>query len=105
MVELVLQVDEPAVESLTDELVEPLQALSASVEDAGAAGPGEEPLFGEPGLATTRTAWRHSRVVALFADDATAQAAAAWLFAQDGGAGAVRIEALRPLAEHDWVRL
>jgi len=67
VVELVLLADEPVVEALTDELIHALQALSAAVEDADAAGPHEQALFGEPGLPAPRTAWQRSRVVALFA--------------------------------------
>jgi len=104
VVELVLLADEPVVETLTDELVEALHALSASVEDADAAGPGEQALFGEPGLPAPRAAWQRSRVVALFADEAAAEAAAAQLLARHGGAS-LRIEALRELADQDWVRL
>jgi len=104
VVELVLLADEATVEALTDELVDALQALSAAVEDADAAGPGEQPLFGEPGLPAARAAWRHSRVVALFADEAAAQAAAAVAIARHGR-HAVRLEALREVADQDWVRL
>jgi ribosomal protein L11 methyltransferase len=103
--ELVLLADEPVVEALTDELIESCQALSASVEDADATGAHEQALFGEPGLPAPRTAWQHSRVVALFADEASAQAAAAHLLAQHGDDRTVRIEALREVAEQDWVRL
>src|SRR5512139_1129744 len=104
MFELVLLAEEAAVEALTDTLIESLQALSASVEDADAAGPNELALFGEPGLPSARSAWRRSRVVALFADDAAAQAAAAYLIAQHGEQS-VRIEALCEVADQDWVRL
>ena len=103
--ELVLLADEPVVEALTDELIDSLQALSASVEDADAAGPHEQALFGEPGMPVPRTAWQRSRVVALFTDEASAQAAAARLLAQHSGHHALRIEALREVAEQDWVRL
>ncbi|HEY6512611.1 MAG TPA: 50S ribosomal protein L11 methyltransferase [Burkholderiaceae bacterium] len=103
MFELVLLADEPVVESLTDELIDSLQALSAAVEDADAAGPREQALFGEPGLPAPRSAWPLSRVVALFADEASAQAAAAFLLAHAGPS--LRIEALREVAEQDWVRL
>lgn len=104
MFELVLLADESAVEALTDALVETLQALSASVEDADAASAHEAALFGEPGLPAPRSAWRHSRVVALFADQAAAEAAAAVMLARFGGQG-VRIDALREVADQDWVRL
>jgi len=105
MFELVLLAAEPAVEALTDDLIDQWQALSASVEDADAAGPHEEALFGEPGVPSTRVAWQRSRVVALFADEASAQAAATRLLARHGDNDAVRIEALREVAEQDWVRL
>jgi ribosomal protein L11 methyltransferase len=105
MVELVLLADEPVVEALTDELIESLQALSASVEDADAAGPHEQALFDEPGVPAPRAAWQRSRVVALFADESLARAAAARLLALHGNGSAVRIEALREVAQQDWVRL
>ena len=105
MFELVLLADEPVVEALTDELIDTWQALSAAVEDADAASPHEQALFGEPGLPVPQSAWPHSRVVALFANEASAQAAAAGLLAQRGDGDTLHIEALRELAEQDWVRL
>ncbi|HSW25100.1 MAG TPA: 50S ribosomal protein L11 methyltransferase [Burkholderiaceae bacterium] len=105
MFELVLLADEPVVDALTDELIDSLQALSAAVEDADAAAPHEQALFGEPGQPAPRTAWLRSRVVALFADEASAQAAAAHLLAQHGDERSLRIEAVREVAEQDWVRL
>lgn len=105
MFELVLLADEPVVEALTDELIDWCQALSASVEDADAAGPHEQALFGEPGVPTSRTAWQRSRVVALFSDEAAAQAAAAHLLSQHRSDPTLQIEALREVAEQDWVRL
>jgi ribosomal protein L11 methyltransferase len=104
MFELVMRADEALVEPLTEALIDELNALSASVEDADAQGPAEQALFGEPGLPATRSAWNHSRVVALFARDDEAQAAAALLLARHGGAG-LQLEALRALADQDWVRL
>jgi ribosomal protein L11 methyltransferase len=104
MFELVLLAEEALVEPLTDALVAELNALSASVEDADAAGPGERALFGEPGMPPPPTAWHRSRVIAQFAQEADAQAAATLLAAQHGAAG-LRIEALRALPEQDWVRL
>lgn len=105
MFELVLLADEPVVEALTDELIDSWQALSASVEDADAAGSHEQALFDEPGLPASRTAWQRSRVVALFADEAVAQIAAARLLAWKSGDPTVRIEALRAVVDQDWVRL
>jgi len=99
-----MRADEALVEPLTDALIDELNALSASVEDADAQAPQEQALFGEPGLPAPRSAWNHSRVVALFARDDEAQAAAALLLARHGGAG-LQLEALRALADQDWVRL
>jgi ribosomal protein L11 methyltransferase len=104
MFELVLRADEALVEPLTEALIDELNALSASVEDADAAGPQEHALFGEPGLPASRTAWNHSRVVALFTQESDAHAAAALLVAQHGSSG-LQLEALRPVADQDWVRL
>jgi ribosomal protein L11 methyltransferase len=104
MFELILVADEAAVEALTDRLIDELQALTAAVEDADAAGPNEQALFGEPGLPAPREAWRRSRVVALFTDEAQAQAAATRLLAVGAHAG-LHIEALRAVADQDWVRL
>jgi ribosomal protein L11 methyltransferase len=104
MFELVLRADEALVEPLTEQLIDELSALSASVEDADAAGPQEQPLFGEPGLPAPRSAWQHSRVTVLFENEAQAQAAAALLLAQHGESG-LQLEALRPVDEQDWVRL
>ena len=104
MFELVLRADEALVEPLTEQLIDELNALSASVEDADAAGPQEQPLFGEPGLPAPRCAWQHSRVVVLFEREADAQTAAALLVARHGEGG-LQLEALRPVADQDWVRL
>lgn len=104
MFELVLLAGEAVIEPLTDRLVDELQALSAAVEDADAAGPDEQALFGEPGLPAPRSAWRRSRVVALFADEPSAQAAAARLLA-DGDFAGLQLEALRAVPDQDWVRL
>jgi ribosomal protein L11 methyltransferase len=103
MFELVLLADEALVEPLTEQLIDDLSALSASVEDADAHSPHERALFGEPGLPAPRLAWKNSRVAVLFADEADAQVAATRLLAQHGDH--LRVEALRPLPEQDWVRL
>jgi ribosomal protein L11 methyltransferase len=104
MFELVLRAEEALVEPLTEQLIDDLNALSASVEDADAAGPQEHPLFGEPGLPALRAAWQRSRVTVLFETEADTQAAAALLLAQHGESG-LQLEALRPVADQDWVRL
>jgi len=104
MHELVVLAPEHAVEALSDQLLDVLQALSVAVEDADASAPHEQPLFGEPGSASERTAWARSRVVALFATEAQAQDAATRLLADESHPG-LQLEALRAVADQDWVRL
>jgi ribosomal protein L11 methyltransferase len=104
MHELVLLAPEPALDALSERLVDDLDALSVSVEDAAAGAAGEHALFAEPGVAPAHVAWPLSRVAALFADEPRAEAAAMQLLA-DGALPGVRIEALRPVADQDWVRL
>ena len=103
MHELVLLAPEAAVDALSDALME-LEALSVSVEDADADSAAEQALFGEPGMPAPAAGWQHSRLVALFADEAQATGAATAVLAQDAARGA-RLEALRPVADQDWVRL
>ena len=66
--ELIVELAREHAEALSDALLE-LGALSVSVEDADADTPDEQPLFGEPGLTPERTAWQHSRVIALLATE------------------------------------
>lgn len=75
-----------------------------SIEDADADTPDEQPLFGEPGLVPDRTAWQHSRVVALLAADhepAVLLAAAA----NEIGVAETPAFTVRKVEEQDWVRL
>ena len=101
--ELIVELDRERAEELSDALLE-LGALSVSVEDADADTPDEQPLFGEPGLTPERTAWQHSRVIALIGDD---QDPAVLLAAATNelGLGATPKFALREVEEQDWVRL
>jgi ribosomal protein L11 methyltransferase len=101
--ELVVELERERAEALSDALLE-LGALSVSVEDADADTPDEQPLFGEPGLTPDRTAWQHSRVIALIAPehDAALLLAAA---ANELGLAATPQFALRDVEEQDWVRL
>ena len=103
MVELRLLASEEQVETLSEALLE-LNALSVSVEDADAESDAEQALFGEPGLPAPAAGWQLSRLVALFGAEAQATAAATALLAQDVARGA-RLEALRAVADQDWVRL
>lgn len=105
MFELVLRASQSQVEELSQALIDALDASSVSVEDADADSAGEQPLYGEPGLPAPTAAWRHSRVVALFAGEAQADAAAAWVLAHPGTNHPIRVEAIRAVAEQDWVRL
>jgi ribosomal protein L11 methyltransferase len=102
--ELVIRVPEPRVETVSDALLEELEALSISVEDADAGGGDEQPIFGEPGLPAPRQAWVHSTVQALFEDEPAATRAAAALLAQPW-AGELHLQALQAVADADWVRL
>jgi ribosomal protein L11 methyltransferase len=104
MVELSLLAPEDCVEDVGDALIDALNALSVSVEDADAETDAEDALFGEPGMPAPRAGWKRSVVRALFADDAAATEAATLLLAQDW-AQAVHVQALREVPEQDWVRL
>ena len=101
--ELIVELDRHRAEALSDALIE-LGALSVSVEDADADTPDEQPLFGEPGLTPERTAWQHSRVIALIGAD---QDPAVLLAAASNELGLAQAPkyALREVEEQDWVRL
>ncbi|CAD6560649.1 Ribosomal protein L11 methyltransferase [Paraburkholderia hiiakae] len=101
--ELIVELDRNRAEALSDALIE-LGALSVSVEDADADTPDEQPLFGEPGLTPDRTAWQHSRVIALIAAD---QDPAVLLAAASNEVGLTEAPkfSLREVEEQDWVRL
>lgn len=103
--ELVVELAREHAEALSDALLD-LGALSVSVEDADADAdtPDEQPLFGEPGLVPDRTAWQHSRVVALLSADhepAVLLAAAA----NEIGIAETPKFVVREVEEQDWVRL
>ena len=66
MVELLLLVPEDLVESVSDALMDELEALSVSVEDADADTASERALFGEPGMPAPRGGWQRSILKALF---------------------------------------
>ena len=104
MYELLLLVPEDLVEPVSDALMDELQALSVSVEDADADTDAEHALFGEPGMPAPRGGWQRSVVKALFAEEDTATEAGALLLAQDWATG-VQLQALQKVEEQDWVRL
>jgi ribosomal protein L11 methyltransferase len=102
--ELTLLAGADRVEPLSDALIDELDALSVSVEDADAEGPGEQALFGEPGLPPPQAGWQRSAIRALFADEARATAAATLLLAQPWAAG-VELRSIQAVPDEDWVRL
>ncbi|MBK1613138.1 50S ribosomal protein L11 methyltransferase [Rubrivivax gelatinosus] len=104
MFELVLRAPEALVEAVSDALVDDLDALSVSVEDADAGTEAEQALFGEPGMPAPRPAWGRSTLRALFENEAAADGAATLLLAQDWTEG-LSLQALEPVAEQDWVRI
>lgn len=104
MLELLLVVPEALVEPVSDALMEELEALSVSVEDADADTADEKALFGEPGMPAPRGGWQRSIVKALFEREETATEAATLLLAQDW-AQDVHVQSLQAVPEQDWVRL
>ena len=104
MVELLLLAPEDCVEGVSDALMNELEALSVSVEDADADSAAEQALFGEPGMPAPRAGWRRSVLRALFADEALATDAATLLLAQEWAQG-IHVQAIAPVEDQDWVRL
>jgi ribosomal protein L11 methyltransferase len=104
MLELLLVVPEALVEPVSDALMDELDALSVSVEDADADTDDEQALFGEPGMPAPRGGWQRSIVKALFEREETATEAATLLLAQDW-AQDVHVQSLQTVPEQDWVRL
>lgn len=94
--------DAASAEPICDALIE-IGALSASIEDADAGTPDEQPQFGEPGSVST-PGWAHSRVVALFEPDADVAAMLADAAGQVG-LGSVPTFAVDPVEEQNWVQL
>ncbi len=104
MLELQLLCPEDLVESVSDALMEELDALSVSVEDADADTSAERALFGEPGMPAPRSGWQRSTVKALFGSEAEATEAATLLMAQDWTTG-LELRSLVEVEDQDWVRL
>ena len=104
MVELQLLAPQACVEMASDALMDELDALSVSVEDADANTGAESALFGEPGMPPPRSGWQRSTVKALFADEVQATSAAALLMAQDWAQG-IELQTIQTVPEQDWVRL
>jgi len=94
--------DAASAEPVCDALIE-IGALSASIEDADAGTPEEQPQFGEPGSVTT-PGWTHSRVLALFDPDADVAVMLAEAAAQ-AGLGKVPEFSVEAVEEQNWVQL
>lgn len=103
MHELTLLSPQAAVDALSDAVIE-LGALSVSVEDADADTPLEQALFGEPDMPAPASAWQHSRVSALFDNEALAQEALRCLHHQPIFE-ACQVLGLKVVPQQDWVRL
>jgi ribosomal protein L11 methyltransferase len=86
------------------DVLQDLEALSVSVEDADAQTDAEQALFGEPGMPAPAQGWLRSRVSALFAEPAGARAAFERLQEHDCFAGCELLE-LVDVPDQDWVRL
>ena len=104
MHELVLRLPESLVETVSEALVDELDALSVSVADADAGTAAEQALFGEPGMPAPKEGWQRSDLTALFETEAAATEAATLLRAQDWAAD-MAVLALRAVEDQDWVRL
>ena len=104
MFELVLRAPETLVEPVSEALMEELEALSVSVEDADVDTEAEQALFGEPGMPAPKSGWQRSTLKALFAQEAQATEAATLLLAQEW-ASELQVQSLQEVADQDWVRL
>ncbi|QLQ23854.1 MAG: 50S ribosomal protein L11 methyltransferase [Dechloromonas sp.] len=89
---------EPVCDALLD-----VGALSASIEDADAGTPDEQPQFGEPG-SLVASGWNRSRVIALLEPDADPGALLARACVTAGLAG-VPPWTVEEVAEQNWVQL
>ncbi len=104
MFELLLLAPQNKVEIVSDALMDELDALSVSVEDADADTDAEHALFGEPGMPPPPGGWQRSSVKALFNDEAAALDAATLVLAQDW-AEDVTLHSVVAVPDEDWVRL
>ena len=108
MYQLVLQAPESLVESVSDALMDELDALSVSVEDSDADTDAEKALFGEPGMPAPSAGWQRSTLTALFETEDAASEAATLLLAQDWATqpgASISMTALHEVEDQDWVRL
>jgi len=104
MFELVLRAPAALVEPVSDFLMDDIEALSVSVEDADADTDAERALFGEPGMPAPAAGWERSTLKALFETETEAERAATLALAAFGEQG-LHVQALQPMPDQDWVRL
>ncbi|GAA0767824.1 50S ribosomal protein L11 methyltransferase [Ideonella azotifigens] len=102
--ELVLSAPQTLVEPVSEALMNELDALAVSVEDADADTEAEHALFGEPGMPAPKPGWDRSTLKALFDTEDLAVQASTLLLAQDWAAG-LGVKSLGEVPEQDWVRL
>jgi ribosomal protein L11 methyltransferase len=98
---LVIEVDAAAADALSDALLAH-GAASATVEDALAGTPDEQPVFDEPN-AGSAGAWTRARIRALVAADADAEEVLAAAAADAGLDAAPRFD-VEVVGDTDWVR-
>lgn len=103
MFELRLMSPEQHIDTLSD-VLDAVDALSVSVEDADAQTDAEQALFGEPGMPAPKNGWQRSRVIALFANEALAKDAIRLLGAQDFFVEC-QVLGVAAVQDQDWVRL
>lgn len=99
-ISLKIEARDNTAELLSDTLME-LGALSATIEDANAETPDEQPIFGEPGDPPPGI-WQQNTVSALFNDDINVVDMMASLSHETGLQELVYT--VEPVAEQDWVR-
>lgn len=104
LTELVLRAPAHLVDDVSEVLMEELDALSVSVEDADADTDAEQALFGEPGMPAPAGGWNRSCLKVTFETEEVATQAATLLLAQEWTSG-LAVESIQAVPQEDWVRL
>lgn len=102
MYALTVMVPASAVGTVGDLLADATGSLAVTTEDGDAGTPDEQPVFDEPGVSADAS-WRRARIQTLFDGEAAAMAAATEVAARFGEE-LLRIEAIAPVDDRDWVR-
>lgn len=103
MREIKLLADERCAEALADQLMD-AGALSATIEDADADRPDEQPLYGEPGLEPAACAWPRS-IVSLLVEQDFDLVAELERLCKELGCDMPEVLSSAPVEDQDWVRL